>query len=284
MHHLNYSRQFAKTILDGLKQTKSLTKEQSIMAREVLRLHQHSVKFILPNGGRPMFDPQFRALDDSERLRLPFPCIALEYECRGFENPWSVIYDAQTGKTNQIDPAALTNLCTKRIVYAEEIDYGIYVRIAYYSDDEKVWNFLPPAYIEGTNYFFRGVEKDPMIAFRADTSVYSQADYIDELTALMCFLNVTQCSNVRHEVSRPKKEQSSKSALGFDTYRVLMVDVASTNSSGLQGTTHRSPREHLRRGHIRRLNDGRKIWVNAAVIGANKGAGVIHKDYALPAN
>lgn len=41
-----------------------------------------------------------------------------------------------------------------------------------------------------------------------------------------------------------------------------------------------SPREHLRRGHIRRLEDGRKFWINAAVVAAGNG-GKIHKDYGI---
>ena len=55
----------------------------------------------------------------------------------------------------------------------------------------------------------------------------------------------------------------------------------SDNINGMPSGHHRSPREHLRRGHIRRLADGRRIWVNAAIVGAGKGVGVVSKDYAL---
>ena len=45
--------------------------------------------------------------------------------------------------------------------------------------------------------------------------------------------------------------------------------------------THESPRQHLRRGHIRRLESG-NIWVNACVVG-NSEKGVIKKSYNVAA-
>jgi hypothetical protein len=35
--------------------------------------------------------------------------------------------------------------------------------------------------------------------------------------------------------------------------------------------THRSPREHLRRGHIRIYQSGRRIWVNSTLVNAGVG-------------
>ena len=52
-----------------------------------------------------------------------------------------------------------------------------------------------------------------------------------------------------------------------------------TESSNTFGGTHRSPRQHLRRGHIRRLPT-KKVWVNSAIIGNSKN-GIIQKDYAV---
>ena len=64
--------------------------------------------------------------------------------------------------------------------------------------------------------------------------------------------------------------------------RTLWIDVpeGSKNSGEWQGGTHRSPRQHLRRGHIRNLQNGKKVWVNAAVVGA-KESGVICNNYAI---
>jgi hypothetical protein len=281
VQHLNYSRQFAKFILETYAKIKNPDNYQKRLAFRALTLHRNSVKFLLPNGGRPLYDPYLRALDDTVPLRLPFPCIALEYECRGFDNPNSVIYNATTKVLSSVDAKQLTNLCTKRIAYAEEEEEGIYISIAYYSDDQKFWHLLPPVFVEKTNYLIKDVDKQPLIAFRADDSVYTTADYIDEVSAVLNFLNIMQCSNVKAEVSEPKKANVPKMAFGFDSYRILTIDGPSGVGKGLEGGSHRSPREHLRRGHIRRLGDGRKVWVNAAVVGAGKGAGVVHKDYLI---
>jgi len=45
-----------------------------------------------------------------------------------------------------------------------------------------------------------------------------------------------------------------------------------------QGGTHTSPRQHDRRGHLRRLRSGKNVWVRACVVGdASKGG--VFKDY-----
>lgn len=41
-----------------------------------------------------------------------------------------------------------------------------------------------------------------------------------------------------------------------------------------------SPRQHSRRGHLRRLKSGKHIWINPAVIGRREN-GVIRKDYEI---
>ena len=47
-----------------------------------------------------------------------------------------------------------------------------------------------------------------------------------------------------------------------------------------QGGTHASPRQHDRRGHLRRLRSGRNVWVRACKVGdASKGA--VFKDYQI---
>jgi hypothetical protein len=166
-------------------------------------------------------------------------------------------------------------------VYAEELEEGIYIHIVYYSEDQKCWHFLPPALVEKTNYLVRDVGKQPFILFRSNNYPYSKSDYLDEIASLLGFLNIMQCSNIKHELSSPKKANVPKMAFGFDSYRILTIDGPSGVGKGLEGGSHRSPREHLRRGHIRRLGDGRKVWVNAAVVGAGKGAGVVHKDYLI---
>ena len=106
-----------------------------------------------------------------------------------------------------------------------------------------------------------------------------------ELLVPLHFLNALSCANVHVERDLPKKAgKKINSALPFDTYHVLTIDVPGhAGAVGSPTGGHRSPREHLRRGHIRRLEGGRRIWVNATVVAAGRGAGVVTKDYALRA-
>jgi hypothetical protein len=98
---------------------------------------------------------------------------------------------------------------------------------------------------------------------------------------------VLHCKNVhteKIEVSKTRKaiHSSKKAALPFDTYHVLTIDAPGKPGEGERaGGNHRSPREHLRRGHIRRLGGGRRIWVNATVVAVGCSGGTVKKDYAL---
>ena len=101
--------------------------------------------------------------------------------------------------------------------------------------------------------------------------------------ALLSMLNALGCSNVHIERSESKNSgKKIKAALPFDAYHVLTIDVPGRHGERTgAGGDHRSPREHLRRGHIRRLADGRRIWVNATVVSVGRGAGVVTKDYTV---
>jgi hypothetical protein len=112
-------------------------------------------------------------------------------------------------------------------------------------------------------------------------------DIASEVSALLELSEALSCSNVHHKVIEPinytvnqRRIRDGKVPM-YET-RTLWIDVpeGSKDSGDWQGGTHRSPRQHLRRGHIRNLQTGKKVWVNAAVIGAKEN-GVIGKDYAI---
>jgi hypothetical protein len=96
---------------------------------------------------------------------------------------------------------------------------------------------------------------------------------------VLSLLNALACSNVKTEdrkLSKPLK----KGALPFDTYKVLTVE--SKRSSGIFGSAiseRHSPREHIRRGHIRVLPT-KKIWINNTVVNAGT-VGKVHKSYLM---
>jgi hypothetical protein len=108
-----------------------------------------------------------------------------------------------------------------------------------------------------------------------------------EVSALLELVEALSCSNVHHEAIQTyhpniNQRRIKDGKTPFYETRTLWIDVpsGSKDSGDWQGGTHRSPRQHLRRGHIRNLRSGKKVWVNAAVVGAKEN-GFIKKDYAI---
>ena len=279
--HLNYCRQLAKHCKEMLA-VPSLDRDLKIVLSNVLDLHGASTKFLLPAGGRMFDDLEFRALDESESLHLPYPYIALEYQSNGRERGPNEAMAGRNGPTYEDDSFVSA---PKRIVFARERDDWIAVTVAFWVRADANWRVLPECAIPRVGYLDRTQLQGGRtpIRFAAQDDRIPLSDYMDELGALLCFLNALQCSNVHIERSAPKKElKRLKTAMPFDSYHLLTIDVPSGHAaSSATSGSNRSPREHLRRGHIRRLPDSRRIWVNATVVAAGKLAGKIHKDYLV---
>jgi hypothetical protein len=280
---LNHSRQLAADCIK-LALAKGVPQSLKDPAEDAVRLHGASQKFLLPAGGRLLDDLEYRALDESQTLRLPFPVICLEYTSNGKERPEDEPVCFVNGQA-QYETSDWVS-APKRVVYAEEIDGWIQVTVCFWTRHDASWRVLPKVAIPVMDYLDRGTVLNGRVGIKyaMQDERIPGSDYMDEVGALMCFLNALQCSNVGTEIgakARPTPKKA-KSALPFDEYHVLTVELprqAPANGALDGSTAHRSPREHLRRGHIRRLADGRRIWVNAAVIG--RGAAALHKSYSM---
>lgn len=271
MQHLNYSRQLAQFCLEKLKSNVLTTKGVKLFS-SVLLLHNLSVKFLLPEGGRFNEDPSYSSLDETIPLHLPYPCIALEYHSSDHN------FLPGQNETNSF-------FTPKHVIYAKEEEEDIVVFIGFQFEGSTDWGALPPIMLDKTNYLSRSNTspdgKVPIVINITDPKI-PITDYSDEIGALLNFLNALRCSNVHTERSEPKKAgKHIKAALPFDTYHLLMIDELAQSVTGTPTGGHRSPREHLRRGHIRRLANGRTIWINSTVVAAGRGGGKITKDYAL---
>ncbi|HEX7324317.1 MAG TPA: hypothetical protein VF292_03045 [Rhodanobacteraceae bacterium] len=113
----------------------------------------------------------------------------------------------------------------------------------------------------------------------------ARVDAAVETGIVLGLIEALSCSNVHVATTHPdpkvnaKRLRKGKHPLLATS--VLMLDVPTTHHDGAPGTGHHaSPRQHLRRGHIRHLTDGRRIWINACVVGAARD-GMQAKDYAL---
>lgn len=108
-------------------------------------------------------------------------------------------------------------------------------------------------------------------------------DLGEDTTAVLNLCLMLAMSNVAESVVRPSaKAAARRKAKGkrplYD-YKILVVDGQKWDgpSSGSPGSGVRS---HLRRGHVRRIADGRAVWVRATFVHGSV-AGFVGKDYSV---
>ncbi len=100
----------------------------------------------------------------------------------------------------------------------------------------------------------------------------------------MChYFSVLACTNVEKQENKPPKfineKRIKKGKVPFFSYWTLHLKQPERENIGV-GRSHASPRLHLRRGHIRRLPNGKSVWVVHCLVG-NKSCGIVQKDYLL---
>lgn len=110
-------------------------------------------------------------------------------------------------------------------------------------------------------------------------------DSRDEVQTVVQACSVINCANVTTaEIQAPaalNKKRQERGKQPFFTYKVLQLsDERREAGKGGAGGSHGSPRMHLRRGHLRRL-ESKVIWVRPSMVNAGSNAGVVLKDYAV---
>lgn len=269
----NYCKQIVKQF------SRTLSGNCPELTREVLSHALTNIlaaqRFILPVGGRLHDDKEFRALDETEELRLPYPIITLEYRHEHSEN---------------IQPGHSESL--KRVIIVREIDRGIvFMPICFF---EGMWAPLPEMMFPSTMYLNRDAPLvDGRVLIRIGSSNinymmsggFEFSDYADEAGVILCFLNTLSCSNVAVErktrITGSSIKNKNKNDRLSNDYHILTIKSLRYSDHSEHSVGYRnSPREHLRRGHIRRLEDGRRIWVNAAIVSPGHQQKV-SKDYRI---
>lgn len=228
-------------------------------------------KFVLPKGGR-ILDDELRGIDGA--ARLPFARCLIEYEAVG----------EGVGRTSPLE----TERCSRRIVYVEQVDNEhLILQSMLFADSLNSWVHYPLAAMFGAS----ALVSDGAVRF-FDVSgcgiglqVPENAallDLADEARAVFELIEALSCSNVQAMTlpcAKLNKSAARRGALPFDEYKSLVVRPASGAGSSCD-SDRRAPREHLRRGHIRRLPNGNKIWIQSCVVSAGA-AGRIDKNYDL---
>lgn len=216
--------------------------------------------FALPDGGL-IFDDDKKGLWGLE-IRLPYPDITIEWH-------------SDEGK---------------HLVYAFEQekgdDVGILVMSAMNLDGE--WVFIRQiacltGQVDSEGYSFKLHKHDGSPIYSPTEIEQGGAAYVIDIVLELC--EALSCTNVTHEPIEKinpsvnaRRVRDGKLPL-YETHRLIINAGKTSGSHGVSGSSHASPRQHLRRGHIRRLPSG-NIWVNSCVVGSAE-LGVVKKEYAI---
>ena len=271
MKPLNYLRQAKAFYAAAFAGERRSNFPQAGAVDRFLEAADAAEKFILPKGGR-IFDDELRGLDGA--VRLPFARCLIEYEAVG----------EGIGRTSPLE----TERCSRRIVYAEQVgNEHLVLQTMLFADSLNAWVRYPLAAM----FKASALDSDGAVEFfdvsgcglgRQVPKEAAVLDLADEARAVFEMIEALSCSNVElmpMPMAKLNKSAARRGALPFDEYKTLVVRPTSATGNSLD-SDRRSPREHLRRGHIRRLPNGRKTWIQACVVAAGA-AGKINKNYDL---
>jgi hypothetical protein len=303
MEALNYFRKAYTDIKNESLYLKMGSPTLSAQVENVLALGLRCQKFILPQGGR-IIDNDLDGLPDN--INLPFPEILIEYSIK----PNGKISPAEKIFTKEGSYGS-----SKRIAVAQQLEVNgpIVVFSLAFNDDSKNWEIFPYAQVNLKNvstnieinpvidklfkdnnirqfkvgsYGCYSVPFDEIPKYVPDWQERACVDLADENRAVLELVQALSCSNVSTDtiVARKTNKQAKKSksdSLPFNDYHVLVIrNNNKANSNSEKGCNKSSPREHLRRGHIRTYENGNKVWVQSCIV--NPGTtGRIDKDYKL---
>ncbi|AHE55685.1 hypothetical protein [Sphingomonas sanxanigenens] len=112
-----------------------------------------------------------------------------------------------------------------------------------------------------------------------------QADLMDEVNAYFDMVYALACRNVR-AVERPapkflNRQRARKGKPLLKPFHVLELAGEVMSGGGGIGSDRSGPRDHIRRGHIRRLAEGRITWVNQTMVHGRGGS--VDKVYSVRA-
>ena len=275
---------------------------------EFLNRGKQSVLFTLPDFGK-LLDTDLTALPDT--LMIPYERCLLEYdepdtgENKSFLNVGlagsvDVYFSKRIVSVMQIKPGVVSIIpCVYDPRYKCWASSAIEIFVS--ADIELLAGMGELASVEtGLKYAIKWFDNTELVkslarekyekagsVFNDDQfGVATLLTYMGEVAVALSFIEACSCSNVVVGKIGDKvqaEKNKSKPAFKFDSYHCLMLkldDAKSEGSKAGEGHSGRSPREHLRRGHVRRYADGKKIWIQSMVVNPGVG-GKVTKDYVF---
>jgi len=249
-----------------------------------------AVHFAIPDNGT-ILGAERKALY-GQKVQLPFPIITVEYftdEKHHISESIDKVYASKrvvvaienkllSEKFNiDID---IDGFCCFSVFYAER--FGKWVPQLFGGIVDTEWDRNKG---NGLNVFCFCPELSESIKeniVEAKHDIYGDCGDILELIEALTCRNVTTepLEKIDHRVNE-RRIKAGKLPI-YET-KVLTLKVNETVKQGERtGFSHASPRQHLRRGHIRRHPTAGNIWVNNCVVGSAE-KGFIEKQYKIAA-
>lgn len=308
----NYASDAAEYLSKIVKQLdKDEFKTDIIMANQIIKDLKESIHFVMPDGGSILND-NLKGIADM-KIRLPYPKISVEYYIKENDS----CFDSHFGYSPKrviIAKEVPTAIINERIPVPNELkdfEHIILMSSLFFSQKANDWmpsiiGFLIPCQWDfGKEKLLNRREYKNMPAFTsASVPMFPdffrhavkgsngkeklrmlEVDLTQEVKVLLELIEALSCSNVKesiHQEASKKNAQrikSHKKPIWETKFLTLVVNEKQDKRIKDSMTSHASPRQHLRRGHIRRL-PSKNIWVNSCVVG-NIENGKVEKQYKL---
>ncbi len=289
---------------------KIVGEEGYILLRYIHHMLGEAVHFTVPDGGK-LFDDNLRGLRGQE-LHLPYPAITVEtvMQTEKDDTPAKVLALIIESSKSLVDFSV-------KYGWQEKSDKKIseallFFAMYFHPKARDHWLLMPIGFRVAKDWDGGLNVKEPMLksditqviyweieaeAKRKNRTIEEQEHRFALSLIAMCrpvfeLCEALSCSNVTTEIvqraTNPKSKRTKKNKLPLFEVKTLVIDTqykAGSDGSGGGGGKHSSPRQHLRRGHIRFLQSdrfknkqGQKIWVNSTVVGSE---GRIDKAYEV---
>lgn len=263
-------------------------------------------EFVVPVQREKIFDALFFAALKAPRFLLPRYGIAAPVNSLALEPPIRLPYPITVLEFEDQIPvshAPSGGIMQRCLVLQEVRTDCLYIQVCPFYRDTPVLNNLFDGWISEKYWFFIPVETSEGKCLALDTAGHVRCGLINARTQtsvddpveaasasgylslhVLAFVAALSCANVTTEVipvsSALNKKRLAKGRLPFVEYKILQLGQDRFNRKASLGT-HASPRQHFRRGHVRRLLD-RRIWVSQCLVGSPH-QGFIVKDYKVQA-
>lgn len=281
----NYAAHALEALRDLSRQMPSTWIHSCADLRVLQALIRQSEKFLLPPNGELLFTREYRE-PFFDLMQLPYPVIALEIPVTKSDN-----LDGNSVSKSLIIAWTKESGCSWPSVVDAD-DAINFTEMVYF---DNMWQIRPgicgfspssPNFQGGKTLAMSGCpafEEYFEVCSRHEIETDLGGMFSSGFNALLEFCLTVNCENVAQERLEPSKVMNqsrvSKGKTPFFTYRFLRIPALKVDSVAA-GATHSSPRMHLRRGHLRRLQTGKVTWVRNTIVG-NPELGAVEKTYVV---